>query len=258
MQWKYSVNDASTWRVLITKNDKEKFLAAATADGERGIFPITDTTPFGWEATESLTRLHKVSPETKQGRALTNFAFLSANRIQCSGTIPCASCVSKGCQCIYGSDRRRKSHKIESSKLHQALLYTLVKLRSRNPDEVKSFILEIRGLQNDQDGASFLLRKSRLEYQAAGFWSIAEWRGKADERSGSGTWVICCFGSFSNWIPTSASYVKQGLVDLIIYLQTNEECRLWLQFRKGLLCKTNQFNLVIFTHPLFSEQINLS
>lgn len=86
----------------------------------------------------------------------------SANMMQCSGALPCANCKAKLCQCIYdpSSDRRRKSYSIESSALRQALLYTVVKLRSRARDEVKTFISKIRSLQTDRDGENFLLRES--------------------------------------------------------------------------------------------------
>ncbi|CDM38396.1 Zn(2)-C6 fungal-type DNA-binding domain [Penicillium roqueforti FM164] len=83
-------------------------------------------------------------------------------RTKCSGALPCANCKAKLCQCIYdpSSDRRRKSYSIESSALRQALLYTVVKLRSRARDEVKTFISKIRSLQTDRDGENFLLRES--------------------------------------------------------------------------------------------------
>jgi hypothetical protein len=50
--------------------------------------------------------------------------------------------------------------------LHQALLYTVVKLRSGNPDTVRSFVLQIRALQSARDGTSFLLSESRQDDQA--------------------------------------------------------------------------------------------
>ena len=50
--------------------------------------------------------------------------------------------------------------------LHQALRYAVGQLRSETPNKVKSFILQIRGLQSDQDGTSFLLRESRQGDQA--------------------------------------------------------------------------------------------
>lgn len=50
--------------------------------------------------------------------------------------------------------------------LHQALLYTVDKLRSENLDTVRSFILQIRALQSARDGTSFLLSESRQGDQA--------------------------------------------------------------------------------------------
>ncbi|CRL25422.1 Fungal transcriptional regulatory protein, N-terminal [Penicillium camemberti] len=87
-------------------------------------------------------------------------------RIKCSGTTPCANCTAKGCPCLYGSDRRRKAHIIESFILQQALLYTVGQLRSENPDKVKSFILRIRGFQSNRDAETFLLCESRQGGQA--------------------------------------------------------------------------------------------
>ena len=55
------------------------------------------------------------------------------------------------------SDRRRKSHSVESLALRQVLLYTLFKLRLGTPDGVKTFILKIWSLQTDRDGENFLL-----------------------------------------------------------------------------------------------------
>ncbi|KAJ5751413.1 uncharacterized protein N7511_008378 [Penicillium nucicola] len=118
------------------------------------------------KGSSSQSQIPRPSVEKRQNVSLA-CTECRQKRTKCSGTTPCANCTAKGCQCIYGSDRRRKSHSIESSILHQALLYTVVKLRSRNPDNVKSFILQIRGLQSDRDGEIFLLRESRLRYQAA-------------------------------------------------------------------------------------------
>ncbi|CAG8908856.1 unnamed protein product [Penicillium egyptiacum] len=84
-------------------------------------------------------------------------------RTKCSGAMPCAKCTAKGCQCIYDpdSDRRRKPCS-KSLALRQALLYTVLKLRSGNVNDVRTFLLKIRRLQSDGDAENFLLQESKL------------------------------------------------------------------------------------------------
>ncbi|CAG8063405.1 unnamed protein product [Penicillium nalgiovense] len=127
---------------------------------------MTENTPL-WpmeKGSSSQSQIPRPSVEKRRNVSLA-CTECRQKRIKCSGTTPCANCTAKGCQCFYGSDRRRKTHSIESM-LHQALLYTVVKLRSENLDTVRTFILQIRALQSARDGTSFLLSESRQGDQA--------------------------------------------------------------------------------------------
>ncbi|KAF4766911.1 hypothetical protein HAV15_010603 [Penicillium sp. str.  len=128
---------------------------------------MTENTPL-WPMEEGSSSQSQIPRPPVEKRRNVSLACTECRqkRIKCSGTTPCANCTAKGCQCFYGSDRRRKAHSIESSMLLQALLYTVVKLRSGNPDTVRSFILQIRALQSARDGTSFLLSESRQDDQA--------------------------------------------------------------------------------------------
>lgn len=90
-------------------------------------------------------------PSTTEGRA---------NLAQCSGTTPCTTCMTEICKCSYdpARDRRRKTYTAELLNFRVALCRMAATLRSGTPEEISSFIQEIRNLPTDQEAIDYLVQ----------------------------------------------------------------------------------------------------
>ena len=84
-----------------------------------------------------------------------------ANLEQCSGSSPCATCLTENRQCLYAParDRRLKAYTAELSNFRVALSRMAAKLRSGAPEEISLLVQEIRNLPTDQDAVNYLVHK---------------------------------------------------------------------------------------------------
>ncbi|KAJ5654804.1 hypothetical protein N7490_001807 [Penicillium lividum] len=79
-------------------------------------------------------------------------------RAKCSGTIPCARCITEKCDCIYNprGDRRSKAYIAELLSFHAALCRIFTTLRSGTSDEISWLIWELQIQETDQEAIRYL------------------------------------------------------------------------------------------------------
>ncbi|KAJ5335712.1 uncharacterized protein N7506_005648 [Penicillium brevicompactum] len=79
---------------------------------------------------------------------------------KCSGTTPCATCMTENRKCLYdpNRDRRRKTHTAELLNFRVAFCQVVAKLRSGTPEEIYSLIQDIQNMPTDQEVVDHLVQ----------------------------------------------------------------------------------------------------
>ncbi|KAJ5641188.1 hypothetical protein N7490_005188 [Penicillium lividum] len=79
-------------------------------------------------------------------------------RAKCSGTIPCARCVTEECDCIYNprGDRRSKAYIAKLLSFQAALSRIITTLRSGTSDEISWLIWEMQIQETYQEAIRYL------------------------------------------------------------------------------------------------------